>query len=214
MRKNWYYVGGGLFIVVGVILLALWARMPVPQRLLLMSFMALLVHQFEEYAWPGGFPAVMNIAWRPNGDKPDRYPLNRQAALFVNVVFAYPYYIVPIVFPKLIWMGLGQVVFGMAQFVIHGIVINKKMRSIYNPGLFAVVFLHFPIGIYYIWYICANQLVHWWTWPAAAAWLIGGAFLGVFMPINGWFTQKNSRYPFSPGEMARFHVQEKMEKRR
>jgi hypothetical protein len=213
MRKNWYYVGGLLFVPLLVLLIVIWNNIGTLQRLLLMSFMALLVHQFEEYAWPGGFPAVMNIAWLPGKEtKPDRYPLNRRAALFVNVLFAYPYYILPIIFPSLIWMGLGQVMFGMTQFVIHGIVINRKLHSIYNPGLFVVVFLHLPIGIYYIWYVIVNSLVLWWTWPVAIIWLAAGAVGGVAMPVTSWFADKNSRYAFSEREMARFNVRRKMDR--
>jgi hypothetical protein len=177
------------------------------------SFMALLVHQFEEYAWLGGFPAVMNIAWQPDQmGKPDRYPLNRQSALFVNVFFAYPFYILPVLFPNLIWLGLAQVLFGMAQFIVHGILINRKMRSIYNPGLFAVVFLHWPIGIYYIWYVVVNNLVQWWMWPVAIVLLALVAFFGVNMPVSRWFADPNSPYPFDPVEMERFHVKKKMER--
>jgi hypothetical protein len=212
MRKYWYYIGSGLFAALAVILIVTWNQTSVPQRILLISFMALLVHQFEEYAWPGGFPAVMNTAWMPKETgKADRYPLNKQTALFVNVMFAYPYYVVPILFPELIWMGLGQVMFGMAQIVIHGIVINRKMRSIYNPGLFAVVFLHVPIGAYYIWYVTANGLVRGWMWPLSIAWIVAGAAVGVALPVTSWFADKNSPNPFSQNEMSRFRVTEKME---
>ncbi len=215
MRRSWYYVGGGLFVALAVVLALIWNDISVLQRLLLMSFMALLVHQFEEYGWPGGFPAVMNIAWRPGqGAKPDRYPLNRRAALFVNVMFAYPYYVLPILFPRLVWMGLGQVMFGMTQLAIHGVVINRKMHSIYNPGLFVVVFLHIPIGVYYIWYVTVNGLVQWWMWPAAFVWLAAGAFVGVALPVTRWFADKDSPYPFSEREMTRFHVRERIERRR
>ncbi len=212
MRKNWYYVGGGLCAVLVILLVLIWNEISVLRRLLLISFMALLVHQFEEYAWPGGFPAVMNIAWMPGkGVRADRYPLNRQAALFVNVLFAYPYYILPIVFPALVWMGLGQVLFGVAQLFIHGIVINRKLRSIYNPGLFVVVFLHLPIGVYYIWYVVTNGLAVWWTWPIAVVWVAIGAVMGVAMPVTRWFASKDSPYPFSEREMGRFQVKEKVE---
>lgn len=81
------------------------------------------------------------------------------------MTFAYPYYVLPIIFPSLVWMGLGQVMFGMAQLVIHGIVINRKLHSIYNPGLFAVIVLHLPIGTCYIWYVIAHGLAQWWMWP-------------------------------------------------
>ncbi len=148
MRQKWYYVGGILFIVLTGGLVIVWHEISVLQRLLLMSFMALLVHQFEEYAWPGGFPPVFNIAFQPRaGGTPDHYPLNRRSALFVNVFFAYPFYILAILFPNLIWLGLAQVLFGMVQLVVHGVLINRKMHSLYNPGLFTVVFLHWPIGI-------------------------------------------------------------------
>jgi hypothetical protein len=212
LRKNWYTIGGGLFIVLAIVLAIFWNDMSVLRKLMGISFMALLVHQFEEYGWPGGFPAVMNIAWQPGEGRPDRFPLNRNTSLFVNVFIAYPFYILPILFPALTWLGLAQVFFGMAQFGVHGILINKKMHSLYNPGLFAVVFLHWPIGIYYIWYVVVNGLVQWWMWPVALVSVGAVAFLGVNMPVNHWFKDQNSPYPFSEKEMARFHVREKMER--
>ena len=213
MRKSWYYVGGGLCVVLAIGLVIFWNDMGTLQRLMWISFMALLSHQFEEYAWPGGFPPVMNIAWQPRqGGKADRYPLNRQASLFVNVFFAYPFYILPIIFPNLIWLGLAQVLTGMTQFGPHGILINRKMRSIYNPGLFAVVFLHWPIGIFYIYYVYSQGLVQLWMWPVAILLVALFAVLGIYMPVNRWFLDPNSPYPFSEKEMARFHVKEKMER--
>ena len=212
MRKNWYYVGGGLFVVLAIGLAIFWNDMSVLRKLMWISFMALLVHQFEEYAWPGGFPAVMNIAWQPGEKgKSDRHPLNQQTALFVNVFIAYPFYILPIIFPNLIWLGMAQILFGMAQFGVHGIMINRKMHSIYNPGLFAVVFLHWPIGIFYIYYIYAQGLIQLWMWPVAILLVAAVAFFGVNMPVSHWFNDPNSPYPFSEKVMARFHVREKMD---
>lgn len=213
LRKNWYYVGGGLFVVLAIGLVIFWNDMSVLRRLMWISYMAMLVHQFEEYALPGGFPAIMNIAWMPGeGKKPDRYPGNRKSVLFVNVFFCYTFYILSILFPNQIWLGLGTVLFGMTQFIVHGIIINRKMHSIYNPGLFAVVFLFWPIGIYYIWYVMTNQLVQWWMWPVAIVYLALAANFGVNMPVFRWFADPNSPYPFDQSEMERFHVQEKLKK--
>lgn len=111
-------------------------------------------------------------------------------------------------------MGLGQVMFGMAQFVIHGIVINRKLRSIYNPGLLVVVFLHWPIGVYHIWFVATSGLVAWWMGPVAIVWVAAGAVLGVAMPVTSWFAAKDSPYPFSDREMARFRVEEKVQRLR
>ncbi len=213
MRQKWYYVGGVLFVVLAVALMIVWKDISLLQRLLLMSFMALLAHQFEEYALPGGFPPVFNIAFQPRaGGTPDRYPLNRRSALFVNVFFAYPFYLLAVLFPSLIWLGLAQVLFGMLQLAIHGVLINRKMHSLYNPGLFTVVFLHWPIGIYYIWYVSAHGLVQWWMWPVAIVIVAAAAFFGVNMPVTHWFIDKDSPYAFSEKEMARFHVEEKIER--
>jgi hypothetical protein len=213
MRKNWYYVGGGLFAVLAVVLGIFWKDISLLRKVMWISFMALLVHQFEEYVWPGGFPAVMNIAWHPSGaGKPDRYPLNQQSALFVNVFFAYPFYILPIIFPGLIWLGLAQVLFGMAQFGVHGIIINRILRSFYNPGLFVVVFFHLPIGTYYIWYIYTHGLAPLWIWPVAIVLVALAAVFGVDMPVTRWFADHESPYPFSEKMMAHFRVREKMDK--
>ncbi len=213
MRKNWYFVGAGLFVVLAVGLAIFWNDMSVLRRLMWMSYMALLVHQFEEYGWPGGFPAVTNIAWMPSkGGKPDRDKLNQQGAFFANVVFAYTFYILSILFADQIWMGVATALFGIAQFGVHGIIINRKLRSIYNPGLFAVIALFLPIGIYYLWYVISNQLVQWWMWPVAIVYLGIAAYVGLLKMAFSWFADPNSPYPFSQREMERFHVKEKVEK--
>jgi hypothetical protein len=49
--------------------------MGVLRKLMLMSFIAILIHQFEEYGFPGGEPAIANMVMQPS-DTPDRYPLN------------------------------------------------------------------------------------------------------------------------------------------
>ncbi len=207
--KNWYYIGSLLFVALTFLVGFFGEAIDPLQKVLLLSYMALLVHQFEEYAIPGGFPAVFNIGWNKEKEAPDRYPLNRKTAFVVNVLCAYPFYIIAIVFPGLIWLGLAQVLFGMAQLFIHGIFINIKMKSLYNPGLGAVVFLHWPIGIYYIWYIYANGLMQPWYWIAGFVLTLLVAVLLVDLPVTK-LKDKNSKYPFSTEEMERFHVKEKM----
>lgn len=213
MRKNWYYVGGGIAVILAVVLALVWNDLGVLQRLLWLSLIALLLHEFEEYAWPGGFPAVANLVLSPSeGGKPDRYRLNRQGALLANVAFAWSFYILALLLPNVIWIGLATVLFGMLQFVVHGIIVNRKMRTLYNPGLFTVIVLFWPIGIYYIWYVITNQLVQGWMWPVAIVYLAIGAYIGLLMVAFRWFADPNSPYPFSQEEMERFHVMEKMEK--
>ncbi len=209
--KNWYYIGGVLFVLLAFMVGFLGEGFNPLSKILTLSFMALLVHQFEEYALPGGFPAIMNSAWMGEKDVPDRYPLNRKSAFIVNVIGGYPFYILAILFPNLIWLGLAQVLFGMLQILIHGILINVKMKSWYNPGLAAVVFLHWPIGIYYIRYIYVNGLIQPWHWLAGIGVTVLAAMLIINLPLQ-LLKNKKSEHAFSAEEMKRFNMPEKLKR--
>lgn len=211
MYRNWYLGGGVLFVALAFLVGFLGDTLNPLSRILTLSFMALLVHQFEEYALPGGFPPIFNIAWMGEKVAPDRYPLNRRGVFFVNIIFAYPFYIVAILFPDLIWLGLAQVLFGMAQLIVHGIVINVKLKSLYNPGLAAVVFLHWPIGLIYIGTVYARGLMQPWYWLAGIGVTVLAAVLFIGLPIL-LFKDRNSAYPFSAEEMKRFNMSEKLER--
>lgn len=88
-RNNWYYVGGIIFIALSYIV-GIWGSEIDPVRkILVLSYMALLVHQFEEYALPGGFPAIWNIAVSGEKEIAHKYPLNKQGSLLVNTLSAY-----------------------------------------------------------------------------------------------------------------------------
>lgn len=99
LSKNWYYAGGVLFVALAFLVGFFGDALDPLRNILLLSFMALLVHQFEEYAIPGGFPAVFNIGLMGEKEFPDRRPLNRKSALIVNVIEGYPFYLLAVIFP-------------------------------------------------------------------------------------------------------------------
>src|SRR5579871_249790 len=210
-RKNWYYLGGALFVALAFFV-GFWGnQIDQLRKTPLLSFMALLMHQFEEYAIPGGFPAVFNIGWNHETEAPDRYPLNRPTCVCVNTFLAYPFYILPIVFPKIIWLGLAQILFGMAgQLFVHGIVINRKLHSYYNPGLAVTVLLHVPIGVYYIRYVYAHGLIKPWHWVAGILASGLAMVLVVGLPVR-FLRDRNSPYPFDPDENGALPHQRKIE---
>lgn len=119
------------------------------QRTLIANLMTLAIHQFEEYVLPGGAPLIINAAMYGEKKLYDRYPGNKQSCMLVNIL-AYPFFILPILFPDLIWLGLAQIYFGLFQVVGHGGVMNIKSKGWYNSGLATAVLLHLPIGIRYI----------------------------------------------------------------
>jgi Protein of unknown function with HXXEE motif len=208
-RRHWYEVGAVVAIGTVVWLILGWHGMDILQRLLLLNFVALLVHQYEEYGWPGGGPGIVNIVMRPN-PAPDRYPLNQNSAMMINVFAAYHFYVLPVFFPEVIWLGLAPVVFGLLQFVVHGIVVNVKMKSLYNPGLAAVVVGHIPIGLYYLYYVHAHDLVIAWDWVLALVYMLTFQYVLMLKLGYGWLADRNSRFPFAEAEMRRFSVPEKL----
>lgn len=158
-RRNWYYIGGVLFVFLSYFM-TFWGigHMSHIQTILTYSFMAMLVHQFEEYGLPGGFPAFFNIAFWGEKKDYDHYPFNPNTAMINNVFITYPFYILAIIFQGVIWYGLIQIGQGMVQIWNHGYKNNKLLKTWYNPGMASTFLLHYPIGIYYIKYVVSHHL--------------------------------------------------------
>ena len=195
-RRSWCFVGAILFVALSYFM-AFWgaAYFSPIQIILIYSFMAMLVHQFEEYGIPGGFPSFMNAIAFGERTVPDRYPLNANTAMINNVFMTYTFYMTAIFFPDVIWLGLMQVGQGMVQALNHVFYNNLKLKRFYNPGMASVVLLHWPVGIYYIWYVHSNTLA------ATGDYVIGllGSFALIFILWLGpvaLLKSKTSNYPF------------------
>ena len=207
-RRNWYYIGGILFVILSFAMGFFGHLVIHIQLILIYSFMALLIHQFEEYGLPGGFPTLFNVIMNGETEAPDRFPQNSHLAMVVNVPLAYSFYIAGILFPQVIWLGLATMFFGLSQILFHGILMNRRLNSFYNPGLAACIFLHGPIGIYYIWYVASNGLAGTWDYVGGILAMILAAVVIVVLPIR-FFSSREAKYPFSEAEMERFGMMEK-----
>jgi len=203
-RRNWYYIGGILFVALSFFMGFWGSHFSRIQVILIFSFMAMLVHQFEEYALPGGFPSITNVVMFGEKVAPDRYPLNANQCWISNVLLTYPFYIIPVFFPQLIWLGLAQVMLGMLQIFAHGIVENMKLKSLYNPGLGATVFLQWPLGVYTIWYVATHHLASAGTYALGLIGAILAAVVLFALPIRVLATNRESKYPFAEEEMYGF----------
>jgi hypothetical protein len=210
VQRHWQDFGVLSAIVTGVYLATEWADLVPLQRLLLANFIVVLLHQFEEYGWPGGFPAVANIVMM-RSENPDRYPLNQRSSMIANILFSYVFYLVPVFFPQVIWLGLGPVLVGILQFFGHAIYVNAKIKSIYSPGVATAVFGHLPIAVLYIYTISINHMATGWDWAVAALYgLAYPAFVFGLLEIK-ILGSKNSPYPFDPDQMERMHIGKKFE---
>jgi len=208
--RHWHDIGLLSALIAGAYLAVAWSDLDVLQRLLLLNFIVVLLHQFEEYSWPGGFPAVANLVMLSSGNL-SRYfkPLNQLSSMVANVLFAYGVYLIPVFFPKIIWLGLGPVLMGaVLQVLGHAVFVNIKIRSLYSPGVATAVFGFLPVGVIYIHHIQANNMVNAWDWPLAVIWLFASGYLTFYL-----FEQQllgEAPHPFDEDEMQRFGIAEKL----
>jgi hypothetical protein len=138
---------------------------PTTQRLTILLFMALLFHQFEEYVFPGGFPAAANRALFGEKDDIARYPLNELSATIVNTFLAYSLYIVGIFCHNCLWLGIFIAYFTMAHVLMHCLKLNISLKAWYSPGCLSSLFIMLPMGVYYLWYVATHFIVphyYWW----------------------------------------------------
>jgi hypothetical protein len=175
---------------------------------LLAGFVLVPLHEFEEYGWPGGEPAIMNKVIQPS-DRPDRYPLNQNSALVVNVAAWYPFAIVAALLPDQIWLGLGTLLFWVGQFGVHAIVTNRKLKTLYNPGVLTLL-LGLALLVYYAIYVESNDLASVWDWVGGVALMAGFAVIFLFKMTYSWLADKNSPYPFTDTELHRWDIDAKL----
>ena len=105
----------------------------------------------------------------------------------------------------------APVVFGFSQFGMHGILNNRKLRSLYNPGLAAVVLGHIPLGIWYLVEVYNQQMISAWDWLFALFYI--GFFMGVVMLRIGYgvLSPRDSTHPFDPTELNRWDRERRLQ---
>lgn len=211
-RDNWHNIGAVLFVALAFFV-GFWEDLVSPlQRILIFNFMALLAHQFEEYGWPGGAGLVINGAMYGERTAYDRYPGNKLSMTLVNTAAAYPFYILPILFPGAVWLGLAVMFFGFFQIVGHGITMNLRARTLYNPGLATTLFLFIPIGLYYIHYVHQHQLVTGMDYLYGALTFVASILVILVLPIRS-LMNRDSPYPMSTEEMSKFNMLGKLKRK-
>jgi hypothetical protein len=200
--RHWYDIGGAL--VIPVLIWAVLGDWSTVQLILLLNFAVILIHQFEEYRAPGGEPWVLNEVFQPKGGPVDRYPLNQLNGTFINVL-AWPFYLVPVFFPEQVWLGLAPALFGApGQVMVHGVITNRKLKTLYNPGVAAVMLGHLPLTVWYLVEVYRTDLITGWDWLFALIYI--AFFVGVIMMRLGYgvLAPLDSKHPFEDAELDRW----------
>lgn len=126
------------------------------QLLFWIHFTALLVHQFEEYTYPGGFKHFYNEFIR-NKSPITKYPLNDNGVLLVNIGIGWTSYVLSaILWNRFIWFGIGLLGVTFLNGTMHTIMYFAKRK--YNPGLISGIFILIPFVILSL-YIVREHLI-------------------------------------------------------
>lgn len=193
LRYHWYDLSLLLAIVLVV---ALWALKPSGMALVLwLSLGSLFLHQVEEWRWPGYFPGMLNakVFASPH---PDRYPLNANSGLVVNVVIGWGSYLLAALFwEQAFWLAIATILVSVGNVIAHTIVFNVKGKTLYNPGLFTCWVCFAPV-IWFFFTMTIDQGL-----ASNTDWIIGVVlglilnYVGVFKMI-AWMADPNSPYVF------------------
>lgn len=142
-----------------------------------------MLHQTEEYVFPGGFPDYVNamITHSPEQSAPVLAPLD---SFVINVI--------------IVWGGITAAALVGTDFVIFpaimlGVSLVNSLVHIgnalrlrgYNPGLGASLFLNLPFACFVLWRVVAEGELMWEG--------VGRALLAAFLlhlGLAGWFVLK------------------------
>jgi len=195
LRKHWYDIGGVLSVLVLGLVFRNFKTLSPYQLLMWLSLVSLFFHQLEEYRIAGTFPGMVNIAMYKS-DMPDRYPLNTNTSLYVNVIVGWLFYFLAAVFAeRAIWLGLATIVVSIGNTIAHTTVFNIKGKTLYNAGLATSWLLFVPCIYFFFSIVYADRLI------TMTDYLIGVP-LGIALNVIGiiklidWMADKNTTYIF------------------
>jgi len=159
-RLHWFDIGLILTICVAVSMWLTDISLTSVQGILCLSLISLFLHQAEEYRFPGYFPGMLNRVLY-HSTTPDRYPLNTQSALLVNVAMGWTAYLLAAVYAEhTLWLGIATVLVSLGNVVGHVLLFNIKGKTLYNPGMATAIFLFIPLVVWFFWTITTQHLAH------------------------------------------------------
>lgn len=143
-----------------------WGEWDMPRRLVCMLAIAIPIHNFEEYTYPGGFFFMNNVSMFSKD--PLRYPQITVNTMITNT--GTELYLVALTFlapPAWLPLAIMVLVFGFAETFVHivdSVVMNLRYRglgktSFYTPGLGTCLYLLSPLSVFALHWLAGQQVV-------------------------------------------------------
>lgn len=194
LRYHWFELA--IFLVI-VLAIALYIIQPSGMTLLLwLSLGSLFLHQIEEWRYPGYFPGMLNTTMFKS-DMPDRYPLNANSGMIVNVVFGWGSYLLAALFwRQAIWLAFATMMVSIGNIVAHTLIFNIKGKTLYNPGLITSWLCFAPIVYFFSDTVMVDHLATPLDWTIGTVLGVALNYLCIYKMIL-WLADHNTPYVFS-----------------
>lgn len=146
LYKNWAKFSLLLALIVLSFLFAFSKELSGPLFWIWIQFPIYLIHEFEEHVWPGHFKEFVNreVFHSRNPDM----PLDNAGVFWINILVIWIFFPLAAILAQVYDPKIGSFLpyFGLFNATTH--IIGFFVKRKYNPGLFASVFLNYPLGIY------------------------------------------------------------------
>lgn len=150
--RHWLIAECSIALVMLLMLMVKWDAWEAANRFCCTLPIFIAIHVIEEWRMPGGFHYQYNLC--RGSDAPDRYPLNEQSDMFINLGATLLYSVLAFC-PVNNGLIAMTVFFGLAESVIHtvfGLRMKRRFgakgkRTVYGPGS-ATAYLYFAtVGV-------------------------------------------------------------------
>ena len=189
-KENWQKVG----VIVGIFLTIYLVVIVLPTNMLLfallMSTPLYMLHQADEYIFPGRFAQFMNQDIYKTD--PDTDLLDTNAVFVINMIvwIAMPLFSLWAItdLTQAAWMPY----FYIFQAVLH-LLLGIIGKRFFNPGMISAWLMHVPWGIWTVWLLIRAGVI---TNPYWNEYLLQGLEVILFMAIAGfllWFRYRRRR---------------------
>ena len=185
LKRDWAKTGLILSIFLSVFLIVFVKNTDFVLFLILVQTPLYMLHETEEYIFPGGFGRFFNVDILKL--KTEDEPVNENFIFYVNVILIW--IILPafgLLATKDYQYGLWIPYFSLFAGVAH-IALGIKARKPYNPGLIISLLLNIPVGMGSIAYLVDHQII-----PNAFLnpYLVIGLAVNLVLPVMGMVLYK------------------------
>lgn len=183
----WPKLGGFFAVIIFVVVLILWNQKPEISKLSLLfwlNLVVLMLHEFEEYVFPGGFKHFINqktFFTLPNHDE----IFGERTIVIINLGIWLLIILSALLAEIAPWFGLGLIIFNFVNILGHLVLFQTKSPG-YNPGTVTAI-LMIPFLVIALKFVIEQSLIS----PIGYILAIVIGFLsGISLPVSGFLIRR------------------------